>query len=234
MTQRTVRSRVALLGGSLAALLLGSTAAGASAAAPTPASEPIDITGDTITYVAKPGIANHVIIYLVEGGNVGITDATDHPIQPGDCEGKGTTVECDATGITRVVLKLGDRDDVQYSGGPPSRSAPSLVVHGGPGNDSIEGNFGYDEKLFGNTGDDWVKGRSGDDLVVGGHGSDHVRGYDGDDDVRGGPGRDFLRGARGDDRLDGGPGRDIVNGGEGRDTAVQDPLDLVRYVERLL
>lgn len=56
------------------------------------------------------------------------------------------------------------------------------------------------DDLFGNDGEDAIRGRAGNDRLFGGAG---------DDVIRGGRGADILQGGSGDDVLFGGKGRDI-------------------------
>jgi Ca2+-binding RTX toxin-like protein len=79
---------------------------------------------------------------------------------------------------------------------------------------------------FRGGGNDFIIGRSGDDLVLAGAGNDQARlggGNDiffgglGDDVADGGPGSDLIAGGSGNDRLSGGPGSDVLAGGAGND-----------------
>lgn len=104
------------------------------------------------------------------------------------------------------------------------------LANGGSGNDLLDaaGEVG-DNRLFGDSGNDSIRGGLGDDWLVGGTGNDSVNGGDGDDTmfagsgdkgddtINGGAGDDIIGGARGDDSLIGGTGDDTIFGGEGRD-----------------
>jgi len=70
-------------------------------------------------------------------------------------------------------------------------------------------------------GNDVVRGRGGDDIIVGDVPFARARGKD---RLFGGPGRDYI------DSYDG--RRDVVDGGSGRDRGISDRHDLVRSVER--
>lgn len=83
-------------------------------------------------------------------------------------------------------------------------SSPGATIHGGDGNDSIQGD----------SVSDWIYGDGGNDVLRAGllGGSDHIEG---------GPGNDSLFGADGNDYLDGGSGNDTIDGrGGGRDTLI--------------
>lgn len=60
----------------------------------------------------------------------------------------------------------------------------------------------------GYSGNVWLRGQAGDDLLIGGSGNDEIEASSGDDLLRGGAGRDRLDGFDGRDECDGGPGRD--------------------------
>lgn len=66
--------------------------------------------------------------------------------------------------------------------------------------------------------DSYIHVESGDDWVYGGAGHDVIVGYTGDDILYGGTGNDFVQGGRGDDSLYGGSGNDLLMGGRGADT----------------
>ena len=83
----------------------------------------------------------------------------------------------------------------------------------GAGDDELAG-F---ENVTGSDRADTIFGDGGDNLLRGLYGSDDVYGRAGNDVVRGGKGRDRLFGGRGDDLLQGGHNRDQLNGGEGDD-----------------
>ena len=67
-------------------------------------------------------------------------------------------------------------------------------------------------KLFGNMGDDMLKGLGGNDTLHGGKGGDTLYGGMGDDTLKGEMGDDALKGEEGDDTLVGGPGADKLFG----------------------
>ena len=75
------------------------------------------------------------------------------------------------------------------------------------------------EELITTRFNDFIDGRSADEVFVTRGGADTVRARDGDDKLYGGGGNDSLWGGNGDDLLHGGAGNDILLGGNGRDTA---------------
>jgi uncharacterized secreted protein with C-terminal beta-propeller domain len=106
----------------------------------------------------------------------------------------------------------------------------TIRVIGGRGADAITvdvpGNVRIKTQLFGNAGNDTLRGSDGsdaifggpgDDTLLGGKGSDQLRGGTGNDSLTGGDGNDGLSGEAGDDTLRGGNGRNSLAGGTGRD-----------------
>ncbi|NWB26855.1 M10 family metallopeptidase C-terminal domain-containing protein [Pseudomonas gingeri] len=76
------------------------------------------------------------------------------------------------------------------------------------------------DNLHGGEGDDVLEGGAGHDVLIGKGGDDLLNGGTGHDILIGGDGEDFLEGGRGHDVLEGGAGLDWLLGGEGRDTFV--------------
>ncbi|MCY3786488.1 MAG: calcium-binding protein [bacterium] len=121
--------------------------------------------------------------------------------------------------LTRDMFRLpgddtlhgGDGDDVIDGG------AGLDTLHGGGGDDYLRGGEGEDT-LYGDAGDDQLYGQGGNDALHGGEGSDYLSGSSGDDTLDGGGGADRLHGDAGDDRIDGGTGNDNIWGGAGADT----------------
>lgn len=73
------------------------------------------------------------------------------------------------------------------------------------------------ENVIGSDRGDTIFGDGGDNLLRGLYGADVLHGRSGNDVVRGGKGRDQLFGGRGDDLLQAGHNRDQLNGGQGND-----------------
>lgn len=107
-------------------------------------------------------------------------------------------------------------------------------IRGREGADKIYGLGGDDrtihsEGLYGDDGDDVVRGGQGNDSVYGGHGSDRVFGGPGSDSITGetqnyvGPAPDFISGGEGDDFIRAGDTtRDRIYCGLGYDTVLAD------------
>lgn len=109
------------------------------------------------------------------------------------------------------------------------------TLYGLAGNDLILGNFRQANVLFGNDGNDRMRGghqddllnggadrdrlmgERGNDLLVGGLGNDTLLAGQGSDTLKASAGSDRLRGEVGNDSLDGGAGVDCLNGGNGDD-----------------
>jgi Ca2+-binding RTX toxin-like protein len=123
------------------------------------------------------------------------------------------------------VFALGGNDLIELTDNKGVSITTATELHGGAGNDHIEGGAGADT-IFGDAGNDVLEGRGGNDTIFGGTGNDvleggagndTLRGEDGDDDLDGGAGNDKLFGGNGDDDLQGGPGTDEVFGNAGND-----------------
>lgn len=146
----------------------------------------------------------------------------------------------------------GEHDNISNSGvvggsGADTLSDPSTTRHllsGGPGNDTLSGNFlsgdtGNDNLthlandasglLVGGDGNDtltdngsaprsFLNAGNGDDTILAGSGGDNLLGGAGDDLMIGGNGDDSLSGDAGNDRLFAGFGNDEASGGDGNDT----------------
>ena len=94
------------------------------------------------------------------------------------------------------------------------------AIRGTDGDDlhTANGLYGDDEgddTIYGNAGDDHIRGGAGDDTLYGGAGDDRVFGDGGDDTIYGGAGDDHIFAEGGNDTLYGGRGDDYVSGGDG-------------------
>jgi Ca2+-binding RTX toxin-like protein len=132
-------------------------------------------------------------------------------------------------------------------------------VEGGSGDDSIEGNDGEDrlkggpgqdrifghqgsygsrqpedddaDRIWGQKGNDSVRGDGGDDRIIAGAGNDLIKGRGGADNLEGSSGDDEIFGHQGNDHLDGDAGSDGCGPGPGLDTKedcernAEDPFD---------
>jgi hypothetical protein len=106
--------------------------------------------------------------------------------------------------VTTIVVDGGGGNDLILLA--PQIDTDALV-HGGAGNDLINGGSG-DDRIFGEDGWDVLLGNFGNDRPDGGAGDDFLFGGLGDDVLLGGLGDDWLFGVPGLDVLDGGPGHD--------------------------
>jgi len=89
-------------------------------------------------------------------------------------------------------------------------------LRGGNGNDTIKAK-GNNDKLWGDDGDDLLRGGGGKDKLRGGDGTDKLIGNGGNDILWGNGGNDLLKGGGGKDKLRGGLGDDTLIGGGKRD-----------------
>jgi len=108
-----------------------------------------------------------------------------------------------APGAIHIHGGLGD-DEIRVA--VPGLRA-GLVLHGGPGDDRIDGGPGAD----------LITGGRGDDTLAGGGGNDRIHGERGEDVLLGEAGNDLLGGGGGVDTLVAGAGRDVLRGGVGAD-----------------
>jgi Ca2+-binding RTX toxin-like protein len=87
----------------------------------------------------------------------------------------------------------------------------------GAGRDSAQGGLG-DDALYAGDGDDTLLGEGGNDYLVGGNGRDSILGGIGNDTVVAGNDNDRISGEDGADSLQGEAGSDTLTGGAGVDT----------------
>lgn len=102
--------------------------------------------------------------------------------------------------------------DIAYGGGEPdlifsrTPNAGAQRLDGGHDKDTIIGSDGGDDRLlFGDNGNDTIRGLGGDDTIRGGNNNDTLYGGAGNDQIFGELGHDFLSG---------GPDFDLCDGGE--------------------
>lgn len=126
-----------------------------------------------------------------------------------------------------VVLSVRELLAAAATNGDDMLEAPAtgMLVDGGLGNDTIQGQGGDDE-LYGGGGSDILRGGAGNDVLDGngkygwinggkGVGDDDLYGQAGDDTLFGGTGHDRLFGGDGDDTFYGGAGDNLLDGGDG-------------------
>jgi Ca2+-binding RTX toxin-like protein len=102
--------------------------------------------------------------------------------------------------------------DIAYGGGEPddiSSRTPGIGAQrldGGPDTDKIYGSEGGDDRLlYGDIGNDTIRGLGGNDTI---------RGGDNDDTLFGDAGNDLVYGESGHDSLSGGPDTDLCDAGD--------------------
>jgi hypothetical protein len=113
------------------------------------------VEGATIIYTSSPGDEDKIAAFEMQD-RVRFTRFGGGPIGPdAGCQisTDGLSVVCDKTGVTTVLLNLGDGDDVAAIS--PSVTLP-VVFNGEAGNDG----------LFGGSGQDIFNGGPGDDNLV--------------------------------------------------------------------
>jgi hypothetical protein len=131
-------------------------------------------------------------------------------VDPCDSTKTALVVAGTAGNDTIVFNPIGNRGDINVSINGVSqgvfRPTGHIIAYGLGGDDDIQvsGSVELDAWLFGDGGNDRLKGGAGASLLLGG---------DGDDQLLGGKGRSILVGGRGEDRLVGGSGEDILIGG---------------------
>jgi len=125
-------------------------------------------------------------------------------------------------GVTKIVAYGGNGDDailVDADVTVPAQlygEAGDDFLRGGSGNDTLEGGSGEDF-LQARLGNDLLKGGADDDVLWAGDGDDTLLGEAGDDQLLGRLGNDFLDGGADDDSIYGGRGADTLRGGLGDD-----------------
>ncbi len=92
-------------------------------------------------------------------------------------------------------------------------------MFGERGNDLLRGGLG-DDTLYGGAGNDTLFGDEGNDQLEGVNDDDRLAGWEGNDTLLGEQGNDNLFGHQGDDLLEGGLGDDLLNSGTGNDKFV--------------
>ncbi|MDB5540942.1 MAG: hypothetical protein JWQ89_2669 [Devosia sp.] len=84
------------------------------------------------------------------------------------------------------------------------------LLFGDAGNNILRGGAGDDE-IHGDAGNDVISGASGNDRIFGDAGNDILDGGEGDDIMSGGDGNDLIADGSGDDQIDGGEGEDVLD-----------------------
>jgi len=190
----------------------------------------LDVSGQSITYVAGAGQPNHILIersgsdYLfqeVGGQTMSSTDRACWYPTPGDL----TYMRCTLSGAVTLVIDVGDNSDAVLNW--TDRPA---YVYGGSGDDWLHlgGSTGAQSRGYGGYGNDYIATGPGNDIMDGGPGTDMAsyddtpdpvtasllsgtggRSYDTDtyvamEGLTGGGAADSLTGDHGPNTLDGG------------------------------
>lgn len=162
-----------------------------------------DHPGGTLTITGTGGAEHVSLSYDGSGPAVNVSDFSGSTLTPAavaaGCVANDPSGDWKCPGPARIVADLGAGDDhfgvYEESGSP---FTVPLEVHGGPGNDTLDGASGNDA-LYGGDGDDALTGRDGDDQIFGEGGNDILNGDFGDS----GPGgNDHLDGGAGDDQFE--------------------------------
>jgi Ca2+-binding RTX toxin-like protein len=174
----------------------------------------LDITEST------PGEANDLYIKVLPVGGVNKIQVTDTlGMTPGNgCTAGTAGVICDDPPNTvRVNTGMGnDKFGVSEVGTNLTFGAGSVVADLGPGNDIYDASAtNASLEVHGGDGNDQLEGAINVDKLDGGPGDDKLQGNQGADELRGGPGNDELTGDKG---ANAGIFADVLDGGDGRDT----------------
>jgi Ca2+-binding RTX toxin-like protein len=138
--------------------------------------------GETLVYRAEPGEDNRVevsqqgaVVTFAEGQVGRDPSPTTLDAGPG-CEGRDI-VTCDAAGVARVLMVLGDESDVARLSDPHGARARAsgpltmaATLEGGSGNDELQGGSG-DDLISGGPHADSLLGSAGADVLDGGGGA---------------------------------------------------------------
>ena len=161
-----------------------------------------------------PGAENVLGSDTVTGGNDTVTGGNDTVTGGNDTLSGGNDT---ISGATLTELTPG-KDRFQGT-------ATDDAVSSGTGNDFLQGKEGNDildagadnDRVYGGIGEDTISGGTGNDYLNGGNDNDSLDGGEGKDRLYGGDGDDTITGGAGNDFLKGDNGNDSLDGGEGRD-----------------
>ena len=133
--------------------------------------------------------------------------------------------------VQRIEANMGEGDDIIKI---YDDIDADLILRGGPGHDTIvvgKQKPDFTATLYGDAGNDQIRGNSNPDTIYGGPDADVIQGLGGNDILYGEGGDDRMLGGEGDDllyggdetgeksgdRMQGGPGNDLMFGGSGHD-----------------
>jgi hypothetical protein len=161
----------------------------------------------------------------IDAGNAVIAASAPCVVVPAG----GHRALCPITASPGVGVDGRGGNDSIVAGFAPNIEPPPLGLHGGLGNDTVQGSDGgAGDLITGDEGDDTIRAGRGTDIVLGDagrdkifgeNGADLIKGGQGIDNLVGGLGGDHLFGEAGNDGLDGAQGHDVCTGGSGRDSS---------------
>ena len=186
----------------------------------------VSVSGDAIVFEAGSGEENALVVngrgsafdqstsqFLI---GPTIVDTNQIPTAIAPCRVLLGTAICDVPGISRAVIRLGNKNDSVRLDIVGEETPLSMNVDGGLDDDTINGGPAADT-LDGGAGTDTINGGDGDDLITGGLGVDTINGGSGKDRLFGNAGGDVINGGGENDEIDGGIGDDTLDGGQGAD-----------------
>jgi len=185
-----------------------------------------DIDGDGILDAIDPDIDGDGTVNALDSdvdgdGALTTADADDDGDRVNDSldatpSGIGTLADVDGDDIPNAADPDMDGDGIANAldddadgSGVPSCQGIKATIFGNGGNNDIRGTSGPDV-IHGLGGNDIIRGGDGNDIICGGAGKDKLYGQKGNDKLYGQAGQDKLNGGAGKDRCDGGSGRDTT------------------------
>jgi Putative metal-binding motif len=118
------------------------------------------VSGSQVIYLAQTGDTDDIAIFQV-GTEIRLTRFGGATVGPGaNCHfvgGDFDTIDCDAAGVSSILLLLGDQNDIASVS---SSVTLPVMLNGGDGNDALFGGGGIDT-FDGGLGDDNIVARDG-------------------------------------------------------------------------
>jgi Ca2+-binding RTX toxin-like protein len=143
--------------------------------------------GQLVSYVSADATSLNTLTVRVSGGRIEFRDPTvDGGMDPGSCTPGDVTPDanswiiqtfCPLTGVRRVRIDLGEREDTAVVALP----VPATVI-AGPGADRVTVS-GAPGELTGGDGNDDLRGGPAGDVLLGGQGADELSGDGGADRI---------------------------------------------------
>jgi parallel beta-helix repeat protein len=178
--------------------------------------DPINVTGNQISQDGQTVTVGSLIpnLNITAPAGAPLPTVMGAAVLANDPDGSGLTdlVVGGTSGPDGIAINPGHQGDgvnVVLNNVPLGVFHPtgSIIVHGYAGNDdiSVSGSISLPTELYGDDGNDRIKGGSGTNIELGGNG---------DDLLTGGSGRDLLIGGNGADRIVGNASDDILIAGK--------------------